>query len=83
MRHDGPDRSPGDINPSLEAAWRIREALPQAISIDNFIESHQGDERVVAVWYLPSNQTAATASKCSTYTLRHPGVWRTIWRAEK
>lgn len=37
---------PGDINPFLHAAWRIRDAMPQAISIDNFIDSHSEDERV-------------------------------------
>ncbi len=31
-----------DINPHLHAAWRIRDAMPQAISIDNFIDAHQG-----------------------------------------
>lgn len=35
-----------DINPHLHAAWRIRDAMPQAISIDNFIDNHQGDEKI-------------------------------------
>ena len=35
-----------DINPHLHACWKIRDALPQAISIDNFIESHRRDEKV-------------------------------------
>jgi hypothetical protein len=35
--------SGGGINPHLHAAWRIRDALPQAISIDNFIDCHQDD----------------------------------------
>ena len=30
-----------DVNAYIEAAWRIRDAMPQAISIDNFIDSHQ------------------------------------------
>lgn len=34
------------INPHLHAAWRIRDAMPQALSIDNFIDTHQGDERL-------------------------------------
>ena len=37
---------PGDINPYLDAGWRISEAMPQAISIDNFIEAHEGDEKI-------------------------------------
>ncbi len=36
----------GDINPYLEAAWRVRDAMPQAISIDNFIDSHRSDEKI-------------------------------------
>ena len=40
------DQSARDINPHLEAAWRIREAMPQAISIDNFIDAHQGDSKL-------------------------------------
>jgi hypothetical protein len=36
----------GDINPYLHAGWRIRDAMPQAISIDNFIDTHQGDVRL-------------------------------------
>jgi len=35
-----------DINPHLHAAWRIRDAMPQAISIDNFIDNNQGDEKI-------------------------------------
>lgn len=32
-----------DINPYVYAAWRIRDAMPQAISIDNFVDAHQGN----------------------------------------
>jgi hypothetical protein len=35
-----------NINPHLHAAWKIRDAMPQAISIDNFIDNHQGDEKI-------------------------------------
>lgn len=35
-----------DINPFLHSSWRIRDAMPQAISIDNFIDSHRNDERI-------------------------------------
>lgn len=35
---------PGNINPYLEEAWHIRDALPQAISIDNFIDAHRENE---------------------------------------
>lgn len=35
-----------DINPYLYAGWRIRDAMPQAISIDNFIDTHSGDKKI-------------------------------------
>lgn len=35
-----------DINPFLHASWRIRDAMPQAISIDNFIDAHSDDKRI-------------------------------------
>ena len=38
--------SPGDINPYLNAAWRIRDAMPQASSIDTFIDNHHGDKEI-------------------------------------
>ena len=40
------DGSRGDINPHLHACWHIRDAMPHAISIDNFIDSHYGDHRI-------------------------------------
>jgi hypothetical protein len=36
----------GDINPLLRASWRIRDAMPQAISIDSFIDTHRSDELI-------------------------------------
>lgn len=36
----------GDINPYLHAGWHIRDAMPQANSIDNFIDAHQGNELI-------------------------------------
>jgi hypothetical protein len=35
-----------DINPFLHSSWRIRDAMPQAISIDNFIDSHRDDDQI-------------------------------------
>lgn len=35
-----------DITPYLHAAWRIRDAMPQAISIDNFIDTHNDDKKI-------------------------------------
>jgi hypothetical protein len=38
--------SSSDINPYLHEAWHIRDAVPQAISIDNFLDAHQGNTRL-------------------------------------
>ncbi|MBH8580938.1 hypothetical protein [Bisbaumannia pacifica] len=35
-----------DINPHIHAGRMIRSAMPQAISIDNFIDAHRGNERI-------------------------------------
>ncbi|MFM9915287.1 MAG: hypothetical protein ACKVOX_05725 [Rhizobacter sp.] len=35
-----------DINPFLHSSRHIAGAMPQALSIDNFIESHRGDESI-------------------------------------
>tara|TARA_Y100000294_G_scaffold92101_1_gene85878 strand:- start:662 stop:1759 length:1098 start_codon:yes stop_codon:yes gene_type:complete len=39
-----PNGHRGDINPFLYEAWHIRDALPQAISIDNFIDTQDNDK---------------------------------------
>lgn len=39
--------TPGtDINPHLHAARHIFEAMPQALSIDNFIDTHRRDDKI-------------------------------------
>jgi hypothetical protein len=36
-----------DLLPSFQrAGWRIRDAMPQAISIDNFIDTHSEDKQI-------------------------------------
>jgi hypothetical protein len=35
-----------DINPYLHEGWHIRDALPLAISIDNFIDSQRDNEKI-------------------------------------
>lgn len=35
-----------NINPYLHEAWHIRDALPLAISIDNFIDSQRGNKKI-------------------------------------
>jgi hypothetical protein len=35
-----------DINSYLDAAWSIRDAMPQALSIDNYLDAHSSDEKI-------------------------------------
>ena len=39
------DGQPGDVNDYFAACWHIRDAMPQASSIDDFID-HQGDDKI-------------------------------------
>jgi hypothetical protein len=34
-----------DISPFLHVAWQLRDALPQAISIDNLLDAHRNDPK--------------------------------------
>ncbi len=43
MRRNKPDI---DLKPYIDASWKISEALPLAISIDNFLDGHQGDAEI-------------------------------------
>lgn len=43
----GPNGMRGDINPHLYACWSIRDAMPQAASIDNYIDAHR-DNNLIA-----------------------------------
>jgi hypothetical protein len=40
------DPNARDINPHIHAARHIRDAMPQALSIDNFIDAHRGEKRI-------------------------------------
>lgn len=43
VQRDTGDR---DINPHLHAGWHIHDAMPQASSIDNFIDVHNKDKKI-------------------------------------
>ena len=42
----GSDPQSRGINSFIHAGWRIRDAMPQAISVDNFIDAHSGDKQI-------------------------------------
>jgi hypothetical protein len=62
VRQDGHS---GNINPYLNAGWRIRDGLPLAISIDNFLEAHAGDEQVELMGKLAIARAILTAEASS------------------
>jgi len=39
-------QQPSDLDSYLHSAWHIRDAMPQAISIDNFIDTHSGNAKI-------------------------------------
>lgn len=54
-----------DINPYLEKAWFIRDALPLAISIDNFIDAHRDDDKIALCCKLAIVRSILQAEKNS------------------
>ncbi|MBI1424776.1 MAG: hypothetical protein GC149_15125 [Gammaproteobacteria bacterium] len=63
-----------DLNPYLHACWRIRDAMPQAISIDNYLDAHANDELTVVAGKLGIAQSILEAEKSSSlYVNRREG----------
>jgi hypothetical protein len=54
-----------DLNSYLHAARRISRAMPQAISIDNFLDAHQGDAKVELCGKLAIIRSILTAEQNS------------------
>ena len=65
-----PDGRGGDINPYLYEAWHIRDAFPQAISIDNFIDSQRENEKIAICGKLAIVKSILEAEKGSTLYIR-------------
>ncbi len=73
-----PDGRNGDINPYLTEARHIRDALPLAISIDNFLDSHRGNEKIAVCGKLAIVKSILLAEKNSHLFIdkfdRRPGL---------
>ena len=65
---------PGDVNNHLYACWHIIDAMPQAISIDNFIHSQEGDARIVLCGKLAIVRAILEAEKGSLLKNRDAGA---------
>ena len=62
-------RQRGDINPYIRAGWKIHDAMPQAISIDNFIDAHRGDKHLELIGKLGIVHAILEAEKGSRLKL--------------
>ncbi|MGB5746556.1 MAG: hypothetical protein WBM69_06215, partial [Desulfobacterales bacterium] len=54
-----------DINPYLHESWHIRDALSQAISIDNFIDAHRDNNKIALCGKLAIVRSILDAEKRS------------------
>lgn len=68
----------GDISPFLKEAWHIRDALPQAISIDNFIDSQQGNDKLALCGKLGIARSILDAEKGSRLYFKKERINSTI-----
>jgi hypothetical protein len=73
-----PDGRRGDINPLQKIAWRIRDAMPQAISIDNFIDAHRSDPQIAACGKLAIARSILSAETASPLTIDPGNVYNTM-----
>lgn len=61
-----------DINPYLEDAWVICHAMPQALSIDNFLDAHQDNFRIQQIGKLGITEAILDAERSSKLSFRFP-----------
>jgi hypothetical protein len=72
------DNQRGDINPYLQAATLIRNAMPQAQSIDNFIDSHRSDTRIAQCGKLAIVSCILKAERTSFLRVDRSNIYNTI-----
>lgn len=68
------DGRQGDINPYLYASWMIRDAMPQAASIDNFIDAHREDIRIAECGKLAIARCILEAEESSTLRIDRSNI---------
>ena len=67
-----PDRLNGDISPYQHEALHIRDALPQAISIDNFIDQNRDNDKIALCGKLAIVRSILDAEKKSLLYIERP-----------
>lgn len=67
-----------DANDYLHASWRIRDSLPQAPSIDQFIHTQRGDRRIEVCGKLAIVRAILKAEASSSLYIRRDGPRDTL-----
>jgi hypothetical protein len=67
-----------DVNNFLHASWRIRDSLPQAPSIDQFIHTQRGDRRIEICGKLAIARAILKAEASSSLFIKRDGPRDTI-----
>lgn len=68
----------GNVNEYLHAAWRIRDSLPQAPSIDQFIHTQRGDACIETCGKLAIARAILQAEERSSLYIRRDGSKDTL-----
>lgn len=69
---------PGQINAYLRMCWRIRDAMPQAISIDNFIDCHADVPKIAVCGKLAIARAILAAEAKSTLTINRQNSYNKL-----
>ena len=69
-----PDGQMGNINPFLHEAWHIRDALPLAISIDDFLDDHRDNDKIALCGKLAIVRSILDAEGKSLLNFEKPRV---------
>jgi len=67
-----------DINPFLHSSRRVANAMPQALSIDNFIDSHRGDASIALCGKLAIVRAILDAERHSKLYVDRRNAYNTI-----
>lgn len=73
-----PGNRRGDVNPYLRAASLIKDAMPQAQSIDNFIDSHKSDARIAQCGKLAIASCILKAERSSALRVDRSNIYNKI-----
>ena len=70
--------SQGDVNPFFKASRLISDAMPQAQSIDNFIDSHRSDLRIAQCGKLAIASCILRAERASSLRVDRTNIYNKI-----